>query len=221
MANTGVHVLLRVKWIGHVQLSRSRRHQLHQPHCSLSGDCVGVEVGFHLDHRADQVGIDVVPCRSLFNRGVNLLGSETISTNKAQITRALRIGLAQIVVDLRGCGSCRTHGSATGSAHRFPATLLGAPVDQARTPRSHRFLCSFGSENNFIDIHLMPVFVTGSDGGRGAATGTRRRLHGWRSERKEGRDYGTGHQDELQAFVHRVYVQNRRGANTPLPLPAT
>src|SRR5205807_1968435 len=26
MANTGVHVLLRVKWIGHVQLSRSRRH---------------------------------------------------------------------------------------------------------------------------------------------------------------------------------------------------
>ena len=50
----------------------------------------------------------------------------------------------------------------------------------------------------FVDIDF-PAIVVGA-GDYGGGTGFC--LHVWRGERKEGRDYGTCHQGELQVFSH-------------------
>src|ERR1700730_559387 len=42
VANTRVHVLLRIEGVDYVQLSRRLRHQLHQSHRSLAGNRVGI-----------------------------------------------------------------------------------------------------------------------------------------------------------------------------------
>src|SRR6478672_11332896 len=44
VTNPGVHVLLRVKRVGHMQRPRRAWHELHQPHSPFARNGVGVEV---------------------------------------------------------------------------------------------------------------------------------------------------------------------------------
>src|SRR5437660_3362826 len=60
MPYAGVDVLFGIEWILDFQLPSGRGHELHQSHCALAGDSIGIEVRFHLYDRAHQVRVDIV-----------------------------------------------------------------------------------------------------------------------------------------------------------------
>ncbi len=129
MPNPGIHVLLWIERIGNVERTGGRGHQLHQSHGTFAGDSIGIEVGFHLDDRPDQVRIDVVTGGRLHDGGVNfLLGEDPAAVQMEQ--RAA----VEISVDF---GGRRTGGTDCGAAgrNRLKAMLARAPVNQARSAR--------------------------------------------------------------------------------------
>ena len=131
MAYTGVHVLLGIKGVGDIQLPRRVRHQLHQSHGAFAGDCVGIEVGFNLDNRTHEVGIQVMPCRRLLNRGIHLLLRVPAPAERETGRRARRAPrILQYLVHL---GRCRARCPHTGVRHRFEAMLPRTPVHQRAT----------------------------------------------------------------------------------------
>src|SRR5580698_3475635 len=208
MTNPGVHILLRIKGICYVQLPCGLRHQLHQPHCALAGNGIGIEVRFHLDDGPHQVGIDIMSRSRLVDGGVDLLRRERLSANKVRERRAFSGSLAEVMVDLR---RSRARCPDVGGRNRFPAMLRGTPECQRTTLGWSFRALARGYRKRFVDIDFAAIVVSTRDDS--GSTGFC--LHVWHSERKEGRDYGTSHQGELQAFSHsRVQISTQDGQGT-------
>src|SRR5579863_8384096 len=74
----------------------------------------------------------------------------------------------------------------------------GAPESQRISPRRSLGTLARDYRKGFVDVDFPAVVVGAGD----CSGGTGFCLHVWRGERKEGRDYGTGHQGELQVFSH-------------------
>ena len=53
-------VFERIERVGHPEFPGGGRHELHQAQGALGGHGFGIEVGFRLDHRLDEQGIDPV-----------------------------------------------------------------------------------------------------------------------------------------------------------------
>src|SRR5260221_13633706 len=108
-----------------------------------------------------------------------------------------------------------------GGRNRLPAVFGGAPEGQ-RTPLEWRLRALAGHcWKGLIHIDFPAVIVGAAGDHRLGAVGTGFCLHAWRCERKEGRDYGTSHQGELQVFSHKPSAWNYDAdAETP-PHPPT
>ena len=147
-----------------------------------------------------------MPSRCLIDGGIEFLLGESLATDEIRSLRAgncrIRL-LTEVLVHFGGRRTGCAHGRAVRRRHSFPSVLGYAPVDQ-RTPRAWCSLRTLDGAcgNALVHIDLAAVFVIGGDHSSSVAAGTRFCLHVWRGERKEGRDYGTSHQGELQAFSH-------------------
>ena len=144
----------------------------------------------------------------LIDGGIDLLRRERLSANKARERRAFSGMLAEVMVDLRrGRARCPD----VGGRNRFPAVLRRTPECQ-RTALGWSFRAlARGHRKRFVDIDFAAVVIRTSDDS--GSTGFC--LHVWHGERKEGRDYGTSHQGELQAFSHsRVQITTQDGQET-------
>ncbi len=74
IAYPAIHVLARIKTIGHLQALGGSRHQLHQATGTGPRYRLGVIAGLGLDHGPDQRGADTVLARRSGNQVLKLLG---------------------------------------------------------------------------------------------------------------------------------------------------
>ena len=187
MPHPGIHVLRRVKRIGNIERPRGRRHQLHQSHRAFSRHRIGIEIRFHLDHRAHQARIHVVPRRRLLNRGVDIL------LRKCAVKSLIGLHSAvEVRVDLRSRRARRPHHRSAGR-NRLETMFGRTPINQRRpcrrcSPRPRSRGRPIPASHIPVNIDLAAGFVrSGSNRSHPHARLSPRRHRGKQNGKKGGR----------------------------------